>query len=88
MWEPLRYSEISLRLMVEHQLPYTCQTTVSGSALRKEKTANARMNSSSPKGIKAGDSVAFGGFIREHRSECLKRAWLMLRNRSDARDEI
>jgi RNA polymerase sigma-70 factor, ECF subfamily len=35
-----------------------------------------------------GDAVAFGELIRRHHSPCLKRAMLMIRNRSDAEDEV
>lgn len=37
---------------------------------------------------KGGDAVAFGELIQKHRSACLKRAMLMIRNRSDAEDEV
>lgn len=35
-----------------------------------------------------GDTVAFGELIERHRKECLKRAMMMIRNRSDAEDEV
>ena len=35
-----------------------------------------------------GDVHAFGELIERHRSVCLKRAMLMMRNRSDAEDEV
>ena len=35
-----------------------------------------------------GDSLAFGELIQRHRTTCLKRAMLMIRNRSDAEDEV
>jgi RNA polymerase sigma-70 factor (ECF subfamily) len=35
-----------------------------------------------------GDVCAFGELIERHRSVCLKRAMLMMRNRSDAEDEV
>lgn len=37
---------------------------------------------------RAGDVRAFGELIKRHRTTCLKRATLMLRNRSDAEDEV
>lgn len=37
---------------------------------------------------RAGDAGAFGELIKRHRSACMKRATLMLRNRSDAEDEV
>src|SRR5690348_5536113 len=37
---------------------------------------------------RAGDVRAFGELINRHRNACLKRATLMLRNRSDAEDEV
>jgi RNA polymerase sigma-70 factor (ECF subfamily) len=37
---------------------------------------------------RAGDVLAFGELIKRHWSSCLKRATLMLRNRSDAEDEV
>lgn len=37
---------------------------------------------------RAGDARAFGELIKRHRSACMKRATLMLRNRSDAEDEV
>jgi len=37
---------------------------------------------------RAGDLRAFGELINRHRNSCLKRATLMLRNRSDAEDEV
>ena len=39
-------------------------------------------------GARAGDVRAFGELIKRHRTTCLKRATLMLRNRSDAEDEV
>src|SRR5215470_1313697 len=35
-----------------------------------------------------GDIRAFGELIQRHRGECMKRAMLMIRNRSDAEDEV
>jgi RNA polymerase sigma-70 factor (ECF subfamily) len=35
-----------------------------------------------------GDVCAFGELIERHRAVCLKRAMLMMRNRSDAEDEV
>jgi len=35
-----------------------------------------------------GDTAAFGELIQRHRNACLKRAMLMIRNRSDAEDEV
>lgn len=35
-----------------------------------------------------GDAIAFGELIRRHHGPCLKRAMLMIRNRSDAEDEV
>jgi RNA polymerase sigma-70 factor, ECF subfamily len=35
-----------------------------------------------------GDAIAFGELIRRHHNPCLKRAMLMIRNRSDAEDEV
>src|SRR5215471_3218807 len=35
-----------------------------------------------------GDSDAFGELVERHRKACLKRAMLMMRNRSDAEDEV
>lgn len=35
-----------------------------------------------------GDIRAFGVLLERHRSACLKRAMLMIRNRSDAEDEV
>src|SRR6266436_6230951 len=35
-----------------------------------------------------GDVKAFGELIQRHRNACLKRAMLMIRNRSDAEDEV
>jgi RNA polymerase sigma-70 factor, ECF subfamily len=35
-----------------------------------------------------GDARAFGELIERHRGVCLKRAMLMMRNRSDAEDEV
>jgi len=37
---------------------------------------------------KNGNKEAFGELIQRHRSACLKRAMLMIRNRSDAEDEV
>ncbi len=37
---------------------------------------------------KNGDSDAFGELIQRHRKACLKRAMMMIRNRSDAEDEV
>ena len=35
-----------------------------------------------------GDSEAFGELIQRYRKACLKRAMMMIRNRSDAEDEV
>ena len=35
-----------------------------------------------------GDSDAFGELVERHRKACLKRAMMMMRNRSDAEDEV
>src|SRR5215475_14265220 len=35
-----------------------------------------------------GDTAAFGELVERHRNSCLKRAMLMIRNRSDAEDEV
>jgi len=37
---------------------------------------------------KQGDAEAFGELIQRHRKACLKRAMMMIRNRSDAEDEV
>src|SRR5262249_30143296 len=37
---------------------------------------------------KRGDTNAFGELIERHRKACLKRAMMMIRNRSDAEDEV
>src|SRR5579871_937924 len=37
---------------------------------------------------KNGDTEAFGELIQRHRKTCLKRAMMMIRNRSDAEDEV
>jgi RNA polymerase sigma-70 factor (ECF subfamily) len=37
---------------------------------------------------KRGDKEAFGELIQRHRNACLKRATLMIHNRSDAEDEV
>ncbi|HWB86010.1 MAG TPA: sigma-70 family RNA polymerase sigma factor [Bryobacteraceae bacterium] len=37
---------------------------------------------------RSGDTIAFGELIRRHHRTCLKRAMLMVRNRSDAEDEV
>jgi RNA polymerase sigma-70 factor (ECF subfamily) len=37
---------------------------------------------------KGGNKEAFGELIERHRSACLKRATLMIRNRNDAEDEV
>lgn len=37
---------------------------------------------------RCGDVRAFGELVERHRSACLKRAMLMIRNRSDAEDEV
>jgi RNA polymerase sigma-70 factor (ECF subfamily) len=37
---------------------------------------------------KSGNKEAFGELIQRHRAACLKRAMVMIRNRSDAEDEV
>jgi RNA polymerase sigma-70 factor, ECF subfamily len=37
---------------------------------------------------KRGDAEAFGELVQRHRKACLKRAMMMIRNRSDAEDEV
>jgi len=49
------------------------------SALSEEELVAAARN---------GDAAAFGELTQRHRNACLKRASLMMRNRSDAEDEV
>jgi RNA polymerase sigma-70 factor (ECF subfamily) len=37
---------------------------------------------------RGGDAKAFGQLVQRHQNPCLKRAMLMIRNRSDAEDEV
>jgi len=57
-----------------------------------ERTAGEPANANNEQALvaaaKRGDAVAFGELVERHRKECLKRAMLMIRNRSDAEDEV
>jgi RNA polymerase sigma-70 factor (ECF subfamily) len=50
----------------------------SGAATEEDLVASAR----------AGNREAFGALVERHRNSCLKRATLMIHNRSDAEDEV
>jgi RNA polymerase sigma-70 factor (ECF subfamily) len=72
------------------------EATAAGEAAAKEEqptaAANAAASAANEKELvdlaRAGDTAAFGQLIQRHYSTCLKRAMLMIRNRSDAEDEV
>src|SRR5215472_3886642 len=53
-----------------------------------EDTANGPSEDTLVAAAKQGDTEAFGELIQRHRKTCLKRAMMMIRNRSDAEDEV
>jgi RNA polymerase sigma-70 factor, ECF subfamily len=56
--------------------------------VRAEDTAEGTNEQALVAAARNGDAVAFGELIERHRKECLKRAMMMIRNRSDAEDEV
>ncbi len=90
MWEPIEgYSET---LTAPDSWLANCHAPSSETTVSEDRAAEGENSECTDEQLVAkartGDSVAFGELIRRHRSECLKRAWLMLRNRSDAEDEV
>jgi len=65
---------------------------IEGKASLNSGTAAAVSNDSSDESLVAaarnGDSEAFGQLIERYRKACLKRAMMMIHNRSDAEDEV
>jgi len=57
----------------------TTKTEVAPTSTREETLIEAAKN---------GDADAFGELVERHRKSCLKRATTMVRNRSDAEDEV
>jgi RNA polymerase sigma-70 factor (ECF subfamily) len=51
-------------------------------------TANGLSEDALVAAAKNGDTEAFGELIQRYRKTCLKRAMMMIRNRSDAEDEV
>jgi RNA polymerase sigma-70 factor (ECF subfamily) len=67
-------------------------TEANGVVAGEHKEVEANPAASSEEALVAaarnGDTDAFGELIQRHRNSCLKRAMLMIRNRSDAEDEV
>src|ERR1044072_8043076 len=67
-------------------------TTELGSGLNGAAIAGDPLNIPSEETLvraaKEGDAEAFGELVQRHRKTCLKRAMMMIRNRSDAEDEV
>jgi RNA polymerase sigma-70 factor (ECF subfamily) len=64
---------------------------VSGPGLQDQQGASGSMTTTEEDLVasaKKGDKEAFGELIQRHRNACLKRATLMIHNRSDAEDEV
>lgn len=66
------------------------ENTASGDDSRAQQTVEAGepLDAELVKEARAGDARAFGELIKRHRNACMKRATLMLRNRSDAEDAV
>jgi RNA polymerase sigma-70 factor (ECF subfamily) len=55
---------------------------------RPDEGASASREETLIEAAKNGDAEAFGELVERHRKSCLKRATTMVRNRSDAEDEV
>jgi RNA polymerase sigma-70 factor (ECF subfamily) len=55
---------------------------------QEEQTPSVATEAELVAAARTGDVLAFGELIQRSRSACLKRAMLMIRNRSDAEDEV
>jgi RNA polymerase sigma-70 factor, ECF subfamily len=79
---------------IEGQLNFHFKEHTEGTALGSNGTAASASTSGAHSeeelvvAAKTGDSEAFGELIERHRKTCLKRAMMMIRNRSDAEDEV
>jgi RNA polymerase sigma-70 factor (ECF subfamily) len=62
--------------------------SASGESTATEDTASVTNEDALVAAAKHGDTEAFGELIERHRKTCLKRAMMMIRNRSDAEDEV
>jgi RNA polymerase sigma-70 factor (ECF subfamily) len=63
-------------------------TTASREAAVAGETPSAPSEDTLLAAAKKGDSEAFGELVERHRKTCLRRAMIMIRNRSDAEDEV
>jgi RNA polymerase sigma-70 factor (ECF subfamily) len=61
---------------------------IADEAPKGEPAASAATEEELVTAARAGDIRAFGELIQRHRNSCMKRAMLMIRNRSDAEDEV
>jgi len=64
------------------------ESPVSGEAPNNEAGPAVALEDVLVAAARKGDVRAFGELVQRHRSACLKRAMLMIRNRSDAEDEV
>jgi RNA polymerase sigma-70 factor (ECF subfamily) len=81
----------------EHVLPQPalgCSGSAEGTPTRERTAARSERETTDPREVlllqlsRQGDTEAFGELIQRHYSTCLKRAVSMMRNRSDAEDEV
>ncbi len=63
-------------------------SAVRSEVVAKEPDAALLLEDALVAAARKGDVRAFGDLVERHRSACLKRAMLMIRNRSDAEDEV
>ncbi len=79
---------------MEGKLSFNSETNGAGLEEEASELETARDASNGPSdealvtAAKNGDSEAFGELIERYRKACLKRAMMMIRNRSDAEDEV
>jgi len=79
---------------MEGKLSFNSETSAAGKEDEASKletsgdTSNVPSDEALVAAAKNGDSEAFGELIQRYRKACLKRAMMMIRNRSDAEDEV
>jgi RNA polymerase sigma-70 factor (ECF subfamily) len=78
------YIEGKLENTIRPDAEATFMLPAEGSAVESATTTEEELVASA----KGGDKEAFGELIQRHRNGCLKRATLMIHNRSDAEDEV
>jgi RNA polymerase sigma-70 factor (ECF subfamily) len=71
-----------------HTIPQEAGDAPIGEDRETATTSNASSEEELVAEAKRGNKEAFGELIQRHRNTCLKRATLMIHNRSDAEDEV